>query len=293
MKVGEWMQCYNCQANNPDEAKYCKACGESLTTFQRMMDQNYKGRTQRYSGEEFERRTSAKAKPRKKASDIMTDVNMYGEGAAFNPVKRAETFEYAGAQIPAAVRSKNSPAYLISLYVTLALAAVNSVLPFFAWMSYRLTDYVSGTQSLFGLLAKFFGSNDIISFLTGFGVDSSVSAMLPGELNGGFFAAKIIAIVIAGLMVVSMILYLIFIILAALRRRSCGTLGIIAAIFTIIADAILLVSLGVFNSVIASYDVFSWELFSLTPTVIPWISIVLSVVIIVMSCVIKVKGRKK
>lgn len=294
MKVGEWMQCHNCQANNPEDAKYCKACGESLTTFQRMMDLNYKGRTQRYSEEEFERRASAKAKTRKKkASDVETDAGMYGEGAAFNPVKRSETFEYTGTQRATVARSKNSPAFLVSLYVSLALAAVNFVLPFFAWMSYRLTDYVSGTQSLFGLLTKFFGSNDMVSFLAGFDVDSYYSSMLPGELNGGFFAAKIIAIVIAGLFAVGLIFYLIFIILAAFRLRSSGTLGIMAAVFTIIADVVILVSLSVLNIVIANYDIFQWNLVSFTPTVLPWISIALSVVIIIMSCVIKVTGRKE
>lgn len=288
------MQCHNCQANNPDDAKFCKVCGESLTTFQRMMDLNYKGRTQRYSEEEYERRTSAKAKTRKKkASDIETDVDMYGEGAAFNPVKRSETFEYTGTQRATVARDKNTPAFLVSLYLSLALAAVNFVLPFLDWMSYRITDYGSSTQSLFGLLMKFFGSNDIISFFAGFGVDPSYSAMLPGELNVGFFAAKIIAIVVAGLFAVGLILYLVFIILAAFRLRSSGTAGIMAAIFTIIADVVILVSLNVLNSLIANYDIFQWNLVSFTPTVLPWISIALSVVIIIMSCVIKVTGRKK
>ena len=285
------MECKNCKANNPDDAKFCHVCGESLTTFQRMVDLNYKGRTRRRSEDEYEQRTSKNGKKKLPEPMVGETYDAYGEGAAFNPVKRAETIEYDGTRRTASSKPRYSAPYLISVYILAALAAAMPVFSFFGRITLA-SGGNSGSLSLFDFFGLYAESSDAYGFFTELGHDLSLFPKVLDKIDFYYTAGLIVSIVSAAILAVALLLCFITVLLALLRRRSASSVGIVAAVFTLFADAL---SVGVCMYItrrLAGY-VLGTDFLTVTTAPAVWISVILAVLLFIACIAVKATGKRR
>lgn len=288
------MVCKNCGVENPDRVKFCKACGEPIAAaWNTELDEQDTVDINKPQAPVFDRSAA------KSPDEYFFTPPVYGETQPYHAAGQRDygnDFREYSPEPPRPRKRSNTPYIMVSLF-TVALSLLHFALPFLNWLSYRYSafgqSFSQDDLSLLDIVKSFADSDNIISFFTGFESDWGVSNYLPDNITDKFAYGRVIAFVIAGVFAVGLLLYLLFILLALFRARAAAGMGISASLVTILASAGFLFAVDKVNSLIEKYDVFSWNIaeFKLTPA--PYLSIGLSVLIIVLCITFSILDRRK
>ena len=185
---------------------------------------------------------------------------------------------------------------MTSLFTAL-LAALNFIFPFLAWLGYRITlgeyQIAQDKVSLFDFLKSFMENGNVVKFLFGGNGDYGFAQFIPQDLTDKYAFARIGAFIIAGIFALSLLFYLIFILLVLFRARSAPGLGISAALVTGLGNAGFLLAVGKLNDYVLKLDILSLKPLQINPTSMTYISIGLSVLIILLCVTFAALDKRK
>lgn len=288
------MVCKNCGTENADTVKFCKACGEPIAEQWNRNAQEQEPMTDISRPRRFDK---SKAKS---PDEYFFTPPVYGETEPYQSTgqrrqpRREPERDPNDAYRP---RKKGNTPYVAVSAFTAVLSLLQFALPFLKWFSYRYSAFGQSFSqedlSLFDIVRHFAGGDNVISFFTGFQTDLGLSNYLPDSITDKFAYGRVIAFVIAGVFAVGLFLYLLFVIFALCRLPAAPGMGVSASIVTILASGGFLFAVGRLQSLIAQYDVLSLNIaqFSVTPAA--YISIGLSVLIILLCITFSILDRRK
>lgn len=290
------MICPKCSEMNPDNARFCHGCGYPFEAAapqpRHMQPEQDESRFAPFDGEPRFNKKEARS-----PDEYFFTPKQYGETQPYTGADR-QSFD-ARREAPAQVRPRrrsNTP-YVVTSLLTALLAVLNFVFPFLTWLGYRFTlgeyQIAQDKVSLFDFLRSFIENADLLKFLFGNGTDYGFAQFMPQALAEKYTFARIGAMIIAGIFAIALLLYLIFILLTLFRVRSAPGMGISAALITILGNVGFLFSVNKISEFVKQFSVFNMNLFQINLTSTAYLSIGLSVLIILLCVVFAALDRRK
>ena len=185
-------------------------------------------------------------------------MNTHGESAAYDyndnfdnnkyeKTGRAERQQYDYMQSARRRKSAANVPYLVITYFTAIFSLLNFGLPFLDWIRFRYSIDMVGFKvdekfNIIEIIQKLFTINDAREVF-GDSLNNIMSWDIVPDflgkgyetLNAAFAFAKIAALIVFVFMAVSLVLYLIFFLLAVFQRKSATGFGISAAIIMLLS----------------------------------------------------------
>lgn len=181
--------------------------------------------------------------------------------------------------------------YLIVTYLTAVISLLNFALPFLEWVRFTLNINIVGINydeklSVFQIVNNLFRVNDAnelfgdtINDILSWDIVPDFLRNSVNSLNATFAFAKLAALIIFSFMALSLLLYVVFFVLAVFRRRSATGVGITAAI-------IMILSSGAYIFVMQYISAQTEGVFTIETA--PYLAITLSVVMLILISVMSV-----
>lgn len=260
------MKCKNCGDINEEGSLFCQECGEPLVD-------------------------SAKTKKHKtdnKKPDSEKTKSKKGARVTVRRGRRAretESDRIYRSRLP----------YLITAFLAAAVSVVQFVLPFFNWVSYSymlLGNNVSNDKlDLIDLANRFYKNDNLVTFVTGSEDVYGIKKLIPGEAHEKFSQGRTAAIYVSYIFIISLVLYLAFIILVLLRKRiGAAALGIIASLVNALGCMGVMYAVKLLVEAEAEYNSFSWISIELKALEMPYAGLAVSGIIIMLCVVFVILG---
>ena len=290
------MICPKCSEMNPDNAKFCHNCGyafEVVTARPRhMQPEQDDSRFAPFDEEPRFNKDEARS-----PDEYFFTPKQYGETQPYSGADRQSFDRRSGQAEDFRSRRQSNTPYVVTSLLTALLAVPNFVFPFLSWLGYRITlgeyQIAQDKISLFDFLKSFMENGDLLKFLFGNNSDYGLAQFLPQDLADKYAIARVGAFVIAGIFALSLLFYLIFILLTLFRARSAPGMGISAAIITGLGNAGFIFAVNKMNDYVLKLDFLSLKPLQISMTSMTYLSIGLSVLIILMCVVFAALDKRK
>ncbi len=276
------MKCKNCGEINEKDSLFCQECGKPLKSSK---PQKQKKSPQKNNNSEIRRRNSA---PKKRASKKGARVTVRrGKRAS-----ETENDRLYRSRLP----------FLITAFLAAAVSVLQFIIPFYKWVSYSYmffgNNVSNGKLDLIDLADRFYKNENPVTFVTGSDDVFGINNYIPSDINKKFLQGRSAAIAVSYIFIISLVLYLAFIVLVLLRKRIwAATLGIVASIVNAAGCIGVLYAVKLLVEAEKKYNSFSWISIEFKALEMPYVGLAVSGIII-MLCVVFVilginTGKKK
>lgn len=166
---------------------------------------------------------------------------------------------------PAPVRRRKSkvPYLIVSFFASMA-ALVCLGLPFLQWVSYHYellgVEMADGKLALNELAKTFYDSKGVFSLFSGTDTET-MEATIPADIQAQYAQARLAALALAVVFLISMVLLALFVLAALVRlRKTAAALGIVGSLLYGGATLGAMYGVKLLNGIVMQYDDYSWNL---------------------------------
>lgn len=275
------MKCQTCGAVNETGAAFCEACGEKLTSGKTLDNSKpLSPKTdlpEKTSGAFPNKAPGFAAPPTSFCATAPAPVRKPPRKKTRKQLRREKRDAYVRSRLP----------FIITSFLAALVSLAQFVIPFYEWVSYEFSllgyNLSKGAFNLIDLAYKFYYNDNLYSFVMGSADTYGVSAWIPDSVHQQFAEGRTAAIWVSVIFVVSLVLYLAFIVVVGLRRRiGAAALGIAASVFNAFGCIGVMYAVRLLNDMVVKYDNYSWNVVDFQTLAMPYVGLALSASVIIL-----------